>query len=324
MTIDTKLNLNNYRFEQSIEDVLNLSGKTQIYGELSVYSNGKIDSINGYNASGVTIIRNSPNTLSTIFIGNSGNDNSTGINNIGIGIQTLSHLTSGCNNVAYGYHALCNVVAGNNNFAVGCEALMNSNYGCNNIALGVQSLRTNSVGNDNISVGFAAGFSNSIGCNNIFIGRCAGYNETGSGKLYIATGATRSLVYGDFSTNEVTLPKLKLCEIPTDGTPSNSILVWDSSSCCVKKMAANCFAPSSGSTNYIQNQNSAAQNAYAWISGSYSSNAAGEAFRSINSTNNAYALRLKNNCADAYFGIENSTGTFFNANPLTLPYDESL
>jgi len=91
---------------------------------------------------------------------------------------------------------------------------------------------------------------------------------------------------------------------------TNANAKWDGT-----KFVDGDVAPASGSTNYIQNQNASAQNANAFIAGFYQSSNVGESFRSINSTNSAYSTRFKNNGADAYFGIEDSNGSFFGANP---------
>jgi hypothetical protein len=161
--------------------------------------------------------------------------NTCGSYNIANGCQALCTNTTGCNNIANGYQALFLNTIGCHNIANGNGALFTNSCGSYNIANGNFALISNTTGCDNIGLGQNSGYLNSTGSLNIFIGRCAGYNETGSGKLYIATGATNQLIYGDFSIKEVTLPKLKLCETPADGTCSNSVLVWDSSSCCVKK-----------------------------------------------------------------------------------------
>ena len=56
------------------------------------------------------------------------------------------------------------------------------------------------------SSGSAAGYNLSNGNGNVFIGYYAGSDETGSDKLYIDNSHTASpLIYGDFSTNKVTV-----------------------------------------------------------------------------------------------------------------------
>ena len=74
-------------------------------------------------------------------------------------------------------------------------------------------------------------------------------------------------------------------------------------------------AANSAVGDFIQNQNSSAQTASMWIAGTISSSSPNETFRSVNSTNDAYSTRFKNNGGDTYFGIENSGGDFFGASP---------
>lgn len=77
------------------------------------------------------------------------------------------------------------------------------------------------------------------------------------------------------------------------------------------------FGTAAGSAvgDFIQNQSALAQSANMWITGMISSSNPNETFRSVNSTNNAYSTRFKNNGGDIYFGIENSGGDFFGASP---------
>ena len=147
--------------------------------------------------------------------------NDTGSDNVGIGVQTLLNNVSGSSNIAIGSNALYGNSCGYCNIAIGDRAMSNSTKGCaniaigdfaignanttgsDNIAMGTEALRSNTTGGNNVAIGCNALRSNSTGSNNVAIGRCAGYSETGSNKLYIASGASQSLIYGEFDTKMV-------------------------------------------------------------------------------------------------------------------------
>lgn len=163
--------------------------------------------------------------------------NTTGLGNIALGTCGLRFNTSGCQNVSVGALNLISNTTGCYNIALSTGSLAANTVGCNNIALGYRALHSNVSGQTNIAIGQYAGRANVNGNKSIFIGECAGYNETASGKLYIATGATSTLIYGDFVTNSVTLPILKLCTTPAAGATSDSILVWNTADKCVKAIS---------------------------------------------------------------------------------------
>jgi hypothetical protein len=251
------------------------------YGALSGNTYGCYNIANGYQtlaknttgsdniAIGYQSLYSNTGGTANIAIGSSAlKSNTKGLDNIAIGCISLNANTLGCFNTAIGGYSLNANTIGNFNIAVGNSALMCNTCGCNNTAYGYSALGLNSsgcnnlsfgfssnlmntTGNNNIGLGYRAGYSNSTGSNNIFIGTCAGYNETGSGKLYIATGATNQLIYGDFATKEVTLPKLKVCETPATGSFSDNVLVWNSSDKCVKQYnLSSCFSNAiTGATN---------------------------------------------------------------------------
>jgi hypothetical protein len=156
--------------------------------------------------------------------------------NIGLGYYTLGANICGCDNIALGWAALGNNTCGKWNIGFGCRAAIGNTKGCHNIAIGCEALNNNSTG---------------IG--NIAIGRRAGYSETGSYKLYIASGATSPLIYGDFTLqcvdicNNLNVNGAVKIKTVDDGTCGNSVLVWDSGTCCVKKVPY-----ISGSTGYAK------------------------------------------------------------------------
>ncbi len=124
-----------------------------------------------------------------VFLGtNSGNLALSGaVNNIGMGVYSLSSLTSGDGNTALGASALRDVTDSSGNTAVGYNCLANVTTGSRNVA-----------------IGDSAGYNNVSGAGNVFLGDDAGYNETGSDKLYIAnTNTATPLILGDFSAGTV-------------------------------------------------------------------------------------------------------------------------
>ena len=246
-----------------------LTGNTTITGAytLNFCTNAKLNTQCGYQISGVTMFRTAMPTLTSIYIGCQAGSNGTGTNNLGVGYQSLQAIVAGTDNASIGYRSLYSTTSGSNNIGIGSSSLYSNTCGSNNVAFGNQALFYNSCGNnnnaqgssalssnqcgsDNLSLGQYSLYSNVNGSNNIgfgcgsgylstgslnmYFGRCAGYSNTTDGKLYIATGVTRNLIYGDFSTNQVVLPILKLCTTPATGVNSDKLMVWNSTDCCVK------------------------------------------------------------------------------------------
>ncbi len=131
------------------------------------------------------------------------NSNSTGAYNTAVGSQALYHTTRS-NNTAVGYQALYNNT-GEYNTALGSGALYSGTNTDYNVAIGYNAgYSANSIGY-NVFVGYNAG-KNATGYRNVFIGYQAGRDETGDEKLYIDDSSTPNpLIYGDFSTNELTI-----------------------------------------------------------------------------------------------------------------------
>jgi len=78
-------------------------------------------------------------------------NNTTGTNNVAIGISALQGNTTGYNNIAIGIATLQSNI-GSNNVAIGSNALDNNTSGSNNIAIGFDSLFQNKTGSYNISI----------------------------------------------------------------------------------------------------------------------------------------------------------------------------
>ncbi|MBM3405117.1 MAG: hypothetical protein FJY10_09555 [Bacteroidetes bacterium] len=182
---------------------------------------------------------------SNIFIGDeSGNFTHTGYGNTAFGPSTLSELTTGDDNVAIGTNALRNLQSGIDNTVVGYVAAYHNTSGSYNTIVGagagygssLQSYSGNTIvgtgagsylesGDDNVILGDMAGYNLVNGGGNVFLGNEAGYNETGNSKLYIDNSDTSTpLIYGDFSTNKVTIhdviklaPRASAPAGPTEG-----------------------------------------------------------------------------------------------------------
>jgi len=193
-----------------------LTGNTAITGAytLSVCGGAQLNTTLGYKISGSTILRTSPNSISTVLIGCcAGNNTNTSNNSVAVGYQALYSLTNGHNNTALGYQALysntfggCNVAIGNtalysntcghNNIAIGLNALANNTSGCNNIGDGYQALCANTTGNNNTASGYYALAANETGCNNIASGQNAlrsnttGCNNNASGNNVLRSNTT--------------------------------------------------------------------------------------------------------------------------------------
>jgi hypothetical protein len=155
----------------------------------------------------------------------------TAANNTAIGTSAVQKLTTGSCNVGVGYWAACQVTTG-----------------CHNVSVGFNGLNVLTIGNNNIAIGRQAGYAVVTGSSNIFIGYLAGGLETTSCKLYIDNSLTgiataRPLIYGDFSAKCAiiygafkTSGATSLLVAPVVGTCTDSILVWNSSDCLIKKV----------------------------------------------------------------------------------------
>ncbi len=109
-----------------------------------------------------------------VFIGESaGRFNTTGINNVALGYQTLNSNVDGNNNNAIGYNALNNNIGSNNN-AFGNSALKNNGTGEKNTVMGDSAMYRNGGGSENTAIGNFAGHFNILGSRNVMIGNSAG------------------------------------------------------------------------------------------------------------------------------------------------------
>ncbi|MDD2870499.1 MAG: hypothetical protein PHS49_00785 [Candidatus Gracilibacteria bacterium] len=145
--------------------------------------------------------------------------NTIGNENTGLGLGALYFNETGNSNTAIGFFALSESSSGSNNTIIGSEALSNSNHSSNNVIVGAGSMFWCFDGcNNNTSIGFES-LNDNDGSGNVALGYQAGYNEAGSNKLYIDNSSTSSpLIYGDFSTNKLTVNGSLKIGVATDTT----------------------------------------------------------------------------------------------------------
>ena len=170
--------------------------------------------------SGITLLQLIDNQ-NNIFVGvASGENTTTGSDNVSLGPNALQENTFGSYNTALGVSAMVFNTEGANNVSIGNSSLANNITGASNVAIGYRAL-LQSVNNYNTSIGYKSGFSttgysntflgantgeNTLGSYNVFLGSFAGQDEVGSNKLYIENSnadATEALIYGDFDVDEL-------------------------------------------------------------------------------------------------------------------------
>ena len=141
--------------------------------------------------------------------------NTTGSNNVAVGLDSLALNTTASNNTAVGCGALsANTTAGSNtavgrlslfdnttasfNTGLGIESLTNNTTGANNVAVGHQSLCGLTTGSQNVAVGRHTLDAVTTGDNNTVIGDYAGSdamaNIVDSGSNHIILGNNGSAV----------------------------------------------------------------------------------------------------------------------------------
>ncbi|TAL63380.1 MAG: tail fiber domain-containing protein [Bacteroidetes bacterium] len=141
------------------------------------------------------------------FIGNlSGSSNTTGSWNTFLGNSSGESATGNYNSIVG--NSAGKVVSADYNTIMGFQSGYSTSTGSGNAFFGHQSGHENISGTDNTYIGPNAGYANTAGSYNVMIGHEAGYYEYGSNKLVIANGwsntpSSSSLVYGDFSSNQI-------------------------------------------------------------------------------------------------------------------------
>jgi hypothetical protein len=123
--------------------------------------------------------------------------NTTGINNVAIGVDAGYSIT-GSNNVAIGTATNRNPTEGDNNIAIGNNANYQGTSGSNNISLGLLSYRQGNSGSNNVALGFAALYNEGIGSDNIALGNESNKNGNGaSGNITIGSRAGNTITTGN-------------------------------------------------------------------------------------------------------------------------------
>ena len=125
------------------------------------------------------------------------NSNTTGYENIALGISALGRNAIGNNNVAIGREALLSNTTGNYNVALGQSALFSNTTGNNNVALGPSALSNNTTGSFNSGLGYRVQSGNYSG--SVILGAEAAATANGQfalGSSYHPIGpvATETLV----------------------------------------------------------------------------------------------------------------------------------
>jgi uncharacterized delta-60 repeat protein len=134
--------------------------------------NGKLNTTDGYQISGSTVLNLSRTRFDNVFVGvGSGvGVSNTGDGNTSVGYRTLCDNGCGYLNVAVGSESMSSNTVGDLNVAVGAVAMTSNISGNCNVAVGGQALYSNTVGSGNVSIGFDSMFANMIGSCNTAIG----------------------------------------------------------------------------------------------------------------------------------------------------------
>jgi hypothetical protein len=138
------------------------------------------------------------------------NKNTTGGENVAVGLQSLQTNTTGSNNTALGVNAMYYNSVGRNNTAIGRDALIANTTASNVVAVGYRALYSSAgaaptivaIGSEaaysytgsgsnqgQVYVGASAGYTNTAGIDNTFVGGYAGYKATGSYNTALGSGA---------------------------------------------------------------------------------------------------------------------------------------
>ena len=151
------------------------------------------------------------NSLNNSFIGvNTGNETTTGTNNIGNGFTTLTSLTTGNKNLALGFESMVFNTTGSENVALGANALRQNSTGFANIAIGTNALlQSNSA--LNVAIGYQSMSGNISGANNTAAGyQALTQTTTGSSNAAFGDRALYQNTTGDFNAamGYLALPQL--------------------------------------------------------------------------------------------------------------------
>lgn len=139
--------------------------------------------------------------------------------NTGMGINSLSLLTTGFSNTGVGFSSLSLVTTGSRNTGVGVNSLSSLTTGSRNTSIGRSSLSSLTTGIDNCAIGKGAGN---------FLLNGIGLNQTTENSIYIgndtrafADGVTNEIVFGDaalgLGSNTVVLGNMSIVKTRLNG-----------------------------------------------------------------------------------------------------------
>lgn len=170
-----------------------------------ISSSGSANTVIGYKALNMT-----SQAQSNVVIGNLAMEQATvdpisgqgPVFNTVVGDSAMRR-SSGKNSVAIGGNALALNQSGTGNVAVGVEAMLGLTTGNRNTAIGFGAMQSAS-GTGNVAIGDGTGgFYN--GNFSVLIGYRSGESASGDNQLHIANSGAKSLISGDFSTDEVNI-----------------------------------------------------------------------------------------------------------------------
>ena len=158
------------------------------------------------------------NQSENVYIGDgSGELDSTGYFNTGVGSKTLSNVSNASRNTAIGYASLYQNVTGDRNTAIGTFSLTSNKTGRKNIAIGFDAMMNLQSGQDNFAIGNQALLQMTSNSGQIAIGSMAmgGSNYTGAA-MNIAIG--KQAVYRPTTGgNNIGVGGLSLYKVTTGG-----------------------------------------------------------------------------------------------------------
>jgi hypothetical protein len=183
---------------------------------------------------------NNGHTSANMFLGlSSGNQTTSGYNNVAFGISSLGRVTTGSGNTALSHDTLDYVTTGNNNTAVGYRALEYTTQSANS-ALGWSAAHSVTTGFAETAVGYATlyrtttaaydtamGFkalqNEQTGGNNVAIGALNGANTiAGQANTFVGTGAGAEGDYSDSGAFGANAQATKSHQIAL-GTPAEEV-----------------------------------------------------------------------------------------------------
>jgi hypothetical protein len=132
-----------------------------------------------FTGSANTVTLNVTDANNNTIIGKLAGNTVTGVDNTGIGYESLQGLSTGSYNTALGFQSLNAISIGQVNVAIGYRAMAQATSGQNNVAIGRLSAQYMN-GQNNTVVGDLALFDTTNGDNNIVIGASAGSNYNNS------------------------------------------------------------------------------------------------------------------------------------------------